>query len=54
MDVSVKRSAAEFGANVIARSVDRATTIATDDSNEQRQSQPPAMNDDFATDAPAA
>jgi hypothetical protein len=26
MDVSVKRSAAEFGANVIARSVDRATT----------------------------
>jgi hypothetical protein len=30
MDVSEKRSAAEFGANVIARSDDRATTIATD------------------------
>jgi hypothetical protein len=27
MDVSEKRSAAEFGANVIARSDDRATTM---------------------------
>jgi hypothetical protein len=30
MDVSAKRSAAEFGANVIARSDDRATTMAED------------------------
>jgi hypothetical protein len=30
MDVSAKRSAAEFGANVIARSVDRATIVDAD------------------------
>jgi hypothetical protein len=31
MDVSVKRSAAEFCTNVIARSDDRATTMNSDD-----------------------
>jgi hypothetical protein len=37
MDVSVKRSAAEFDANVIARSDDRATTMECDDIRPQRR-----------------
>jgi hypothetical protein len=41
MDVSEKRSAAEFGANVIARSDDRATTERLVNSDDPLKSSPP-------------
>jgi hypothetical protein len=42
MDVSAKRSAAEFGANVIARNDDRATTMAEDVNRSMLWTQSPA------------
>jgi tRNA threonylcarbamoyladenosine modification (KEOPS) complex Pcc1 subunit len=54
MDVSVKRSAAEFCTNVIARSVDLATTTECVDSEMRRRNVRIGMRqpriDDFATD----
>jgi hypothetical protein len=43
MDVSVKRSAAEFGANVIARSDDHATTRATSKNRLRNELKPSAQ-----------